>query len=300
MFRAHGNFSRAFRVEVPARWKKPLYTAVFVLLACHFTLLSSKPPQGQPAGDANPFAFPDPAAAEAYGAAVSAQIPQQPPPLLLEVSASARIVLQAALAADLGVSVAFPDEPGWGAPAAVPAGRGLAALSFGGEGLDIPSPVRFTNMPGVVAQTVILAARGGLADLATLVDGPETARLRAAPEGSPEPEMTGMERALTDALLPGQWQVIEVDFAQPADLSALFFGGSAGRPAWRRNWRGEIAEAVVFDVPPGGDVRAGVANYLAIRWGAGARPATPEQRAAAVAAGLRHGGIVWRSALFLK
>ena len=47
-------------------------------------------------------------------------------------------------------------------------------------------------------------------------------------------------------------------------------------------------------------MRAGVANYLAIRWGAGARPATPEQRAAAVAAGLRHGGIVWRSALFLK
>jgi hypothetical protein len=208
-------------------------------------------------------------------------------------------VLQSTLAADPSAVPVFLGEPGWTAPAVVAATPRLAALSFDGAGPDIPSPVCFTNLAGVTVRTVMLVVRGAPADLATLADSPEPARLRIAPEGYPAPAMTAAERALTEGLTPGRWQIVELDFAQPVELSSLFFGGSAGRPGWLRNWRGEIAEAVCFDAPPGGDVRAGVAGYLSLRWGFRGHPTTPAQRAAAISAGL-HYGIVWGSVFILK
>jgi hypothetical protein len=137
--------------------------------------------------------------------------------------------------------------------------------------------------------------------MATLIDAPEAARLRIAPdEWWPGFETTAAERALTERFLPGPWQVVEADFSAAASLRRLFFGGSAGRPAWLRNWRGEIAEIVCFGAPPGGDARAGVAHYLSLRWGiAGVPPATPAQREAAVSAGL-HYGLAWGTAVILK
>ena len=111
--------------------------------------------------------------------------------------------------------------------------------------------------------------------------------------------MTGVEHALTEAMTPGRWNMLEVDFGEPADMAGLFFGDTSGDSDWIRRWRGEIAELVAFDVPPDGDTRAGVANYLAIRWGFGGYPATSSQRDAANAAGL-HYGVVWGSVIIIK
>ena len=217
-----------------------------------------------------------------------------------------RIVLQSTLAIDPRAIPAFTGEPGWTVPTAAPVTPKLVALSFGDGGADCPSPVYFPCMTNITVSTVMLAARGSLADLATLIDAPETARLRVMPEWCPEPpDITMIERALTEAVTPGRWEepgrwkVLEVDFAEPAELSELFFGGAAGRPDWLRNWRGEIAELVAFDAPPDGATRAGVANYFSIRWGFGGYPATSAQRTAAIAAGLNY-GIVWGSVLILK
>jgi hypothetical protein len=226
----------------------------------------------------------------ASGASGAPDAPDAPP----------RVVFQATLAPNPEAVPVFAGEPGWEAPAALPVTPKLSALSFAGEGPDVPSPVCFTNFPGVAVHAVILVTRGGAADLATLVDAPEPARLRFAPAGWPAPAMTASERALTERFVPGQWQATGVDLDRLVPLEALFFGGSAGRPEWRRNWRGEIAEIVCFDAPPGGDLAAGVAHYLALRWGiAGVPPATPAQRAAAVNAGLRR-GLAWSSLFFIK
>ena len=219
--------------------------------------------------------------------------------LLAVFSEPSRVVLQSALADDPTAIPVFADEPGWAAPFAVAATPELDALSFDGAGPGIPSPVCFTGATNAAVQTVILAVRGSATNLATLADAPETARLRIAAEGDPVPDMTAAERALTESLTPDQWQVAEIDFDEPANLAVVFFGGSAGRPEWLRNWRGEIAEAVGFSTSPDGDVRAGVANYLSIRWGFGGHPANAQQRQAAINAGL-NSGHVWGTILFFK
>ena len=208
-------------------------------------------------------------------------------------------MLQSALAADPAAVPVFANDPGWTAPAAVAATPELDALSFDGSGPGIPSPVCFTGATNAAVRTVILAVRGSATNLATLADAPEAARLRIAADGDPGPDMTDAERALTESLTPDQWQIAEIDFEEPASLDGVYFGGSAGRPEWLRNWRGEIGEVVGFNTPPDGDVRAGVANYLAIRWGVGGHPANAEQRQAAIAAGL-NSGHVWGTVLFFK
>jgi hypothetical protein len=307
---------------MPSGWEKPLHTAVFFLLVCHFTLLSSKVPN-QTAADANPFSLPDPDASEAAGADAAASVPAQaaaapqgsppqgsqpqgeeasaPPPQLFDAPAApARVVLQSTLAADARAAAVFAGQPGWAPPASNAVTPKLRALSFDGAGPGIPSPVCFTNLPGAAVRTVILAARGSAADLATLVDAPETARLRIAREGGAEPGMTAAERSLAEQFSPGQWRVFEIGFSRDTPLAGLFFGGSAGRPEWARNWRGEIAEAVCFGAPPDADTRAGVAHYLALRWGiAGVPPATAAQRQAAAGAGL-HCGLVWATVFIVK
>jgi hypothetical protein len=185
------------------------------------------------------------------------------------------------------------------APAAVPATPKLNALSFVACGTNIPSPICFANTSTVTVQTLILATRGDSSDLATLIDAPGTARLRITAADGQEAEMSLTERSLTEQFRPGQWLAVGIDFETPANLSGLFFGGSAGRPEWSRNWRGEIAEIVGFNTQPDSDVRAGVANYLAIRWGFGGYPATQAQRQAAAGAGL-HYGSVWGTVLFIR
>ena len=306
----------------------PPATRIFLLVLCaYFTVIAQKPAAPEGGGTNAAQGAAQQAGAEGGGAAGSPQTAAQQAsaesggsafendavmgtaaggaasgtrPGLLAVSPEpSRVVLQSMLAADPAAIPVFAGQPGWAAPAAVAATPELDALSFDGTGPDIPSPVCFTNAPNAAVQTVILAVRGSAAELATLADAPETARIRIAADGDPEPDMTDAERALTESLTPGQWQVAEIDFDEPASLDGVFFGGSAGRPEWLRNWRGEIAEVVGFSTPPDGDVRAGVANYLAIRWGIGGYPASAEQRQAAIGAGLNCGH-VWGTILFFK
>jgi hypothetical protein len=228
--------------------------------------------------------------------AAPSEIPDAPQPLNA-ASEPSRVVFQSTPDSDPRATAAFVGEPGWGTPSTVPATPKLDALSFGGSGTNTPPPVCYAGTGTV--QTLVIATRGETADLATLIDASETARLRVTDAGGQELDLSGAERSLTEQFRPGQWQSVWIDFEAPADLSGLFFGGSAGRPEWSRNWRGEIAEIVGFNVPPDADIRAGVANYLAIRWGFGGHPATPEQRQAAINAGLRY-GLVWGSVIIVK
>lgn len=214
-------------------------------------------------------------------------------------SEPSRIVLQATFSTDPRVMVSFNNEMGWCLPLAVPVTPKLSALSFAGNATNPASPVCFSNTETVTVQTLMLATRGDAADLATLLDAPETARLWLISDGSQQTEPGAVEQSLTQQFIPQQWQLVAVNFVMPINLSEMVFGGTAGRPVWNRGWRGEIAEIVGFNTPPDADIRAGVANYLAIRWGLGPNPASPEQRQTAIDAGLDY-GLVWGSVLFLK
>ena len=176
------------------------------------------------------------------------------------------------------------------------------------------APVCFTNEPDTLVRFIMIAAMADApADLATLVDVTvpyswETARIRAAPEGGPPPRMTAAEASLTGQFLSwagqfeaGQWRVAEIAFDAPVPLHALHFGNSAGLAEWQRHWRGAIKGVVCFGAPPGTDVRAGVANFLALRGGFPGFPykATPAQRQAAIDAGLNH-GLAWSTIITVR
>jgi len=284
----------------------PSAKAVMAVLCAYCTVIAQKP------GNVNNSAV-SPDTGQPAGGGVAQQQQTQPASSPTQPSLPAtrggpsgvrpgpsRVALQATPAADPRVAAAFSGEPGWSPPAAVPATPELSALSFAGNATNPVSPVCFPNVAAVTVQTLMLVTRGDAADLATLVDAPETARLRPVSDGGRQTEPGAAEQSLTRQFVPRQWQVVAVDFESPADLTEMFFGGTAGRPAWNRGWRGEIAEVVGFNTPPDADVRAGVANYLSIRWGLAPRhPASPEQRRAATDAGLSY-GLVWGSALFLK
>ena len=273
----------------------PLTCAVMAALCAYCTVSAQKPGGTNESQTVSQQEY-----AESVGPAFQAgtALETQAGPLSA-TSESARVVFQSTPVYDPRTVIAFDAEPGWCGPAAVPVTPELDALSFAGGGTNTPSPVRFADTEEVAVQTLILATRGDPADLATLIDAPATARLRITADGSQEAEMSAAERSLTEQFLPSQWLIVEIDFETPESLAGLFFGGSAGRPGWSRDWRGEIAEIVGFDTPPDADVRAGVANYLSIRWDFGGHPATPEQRQAAINAGLYY-GVVWGSVLILK
>jgi len=286
----------------------PLTSVVMAVLCAHCTLKAQKPGNANTGGGGTNApqmtatqqnvgsAAPSSANGDAGQQAAPPQARAAPQASPLNAPAGpSRIVFQSTPAYDTRTTTAFGAEPGWGVPAAVPVTPKLNAVSFGGGGTNTPSPVCFADTETVTVQTLILATRGDSADLATLIDAAGTARLRV----SQEAEMSGAERSLTEQFQPGRWLTVEIDFETPEELPGLFFGGSAGRPEWSRNWRGEIAEIVGFGTPPDADVRAGVANYLAARWGFGGHPATPEQRQAAISAGL-HYGLVWGSVFILK
>jgi hypothetical protein len=162
-------------------------------------------------------------------------------------------------------------------------------------------PLYFADPQGVMVQTVMIATRASAADLATLADAPETARIRVAREGGALPGMTAAEEALTAQFRPGEWMAAEIDFADPVPLGSLAFGDTAGLGEWGRRWPGEIAEGVCFGAPPSADVRAGVANYLAVRWkfAGGQYRATAAQRQAAMGAGLNY-GLAWGTFIIVR
>jgi hypothetical protein len=170
-------------------------------------------------------------------------------------------------------------------------------------------PVCFTNQPSPLVQTIMLAVRADPADLATLVDAPETARLRIARgDGWALPGMTPMERQLTGQFLSDtglfttSWMVVEICFDSPAALSSLRFGNSAGPPEWDRLWKGEIRGVVCLDAPlEDEDTRQGLASFLALRGGFPGYPyqATYAQRKAAIEAGLKS-GVDWATLIIVR
>jgi hypothetical protein len=207
-----------------------------------------------------------------------------------------------------------PQQVGAGVPASPGAGRSVPGEPQAGRSLpSAPSrvvfqsaitttnfPVCFTNPPGAAVQTIMLSTRADAADLATLVDAPETARIRVAQDdGWTLPEMSAVEQSLTAQFVPAQWLVAEVDFEQPVPLDSLRFGDTAGRPEWGRRWLGEIKGVVCFDAPPGADVRAGAASWLAVRGKFGGYPSTHAQRQAAVEAGLNY-GVDWATVIIIR
>jgi len=275
--------------------------AVMAVLCAYYTVTAQKPSN---VNSNAPAASPENAQQSAGGNALPQQqsaLSALPPPgePLNAQYGPARIILQATLSADPRATAAFSGEPGWSLPAAVPVTPKLSALSFACDATNPVSPVCFSNTETVTVQTLMLATRGDAADLATLVDAPETARLRLVPDGRRQTEPSAAEESLTRQFVPGRWQLVTVDFETPANLTEMFFGGTAGRPVWNRGWQGEIAEIVGFDTPPDADIRAGVANYLSIRWGLASSPASPAQRQAAIDAGLDY-GLAWGSMLFLR
>ncbi|MCL1919595.1 MAG: hypothetical protein FWG50_00770 [Kiritimatiellaeota bacterium] len=160
-------------------------------------------------------------------------------------------------------------------------------------------------LPGVAVRCVMLSCNGAAEDLATLLDAPEAARLRMAAEGGLEPWMDPAEASLTGQFAlpswgPEMWRVVTVDLGGAVPLGDLLFGDAAGLGEWARQWRGEIAEAVFFDDIPGDGARAGVANWLAARRGAGRLyPATAAERGAAIAAGL-NSGVDWATVIIVR
>lgn len=297
----------------PLRTTGPLTSAVMAVLCAYCTVKAQKPGNANSGGGGGTNAPQMTAQQQNGGSDTSTSVDgtarqeaaqsgtrDAPQAALLSASSEpSRVVFQSTPAYDPRATAAFGAEPGWGMPAAVPATPKLSAVSFAGGGTNTPSPVCFADTATVNVQTLIIATRGDPADLATLVDAAGTARLRITAAEGQESEMSAAERSLTEQFRAGQWLAVGIDFEAPTNLPGLFFGGSAGRPEWSRNWLGEIAEIVGFDTPPDADVRAGVANYLAIRWGFGGHPATPEQRQAAISAGL-HYGLVWGSVIILK
>ncbi|MEI7901196.1 MAG: hypothetical protein WCK89_13165 [bacterium] len=284
----------------------PLTSAVMAVMCAYCTVKAQKPGNANYGGgggtNAPQMTAPQQNGGSAASSLANVTARQQGAPQAEPMNASSapsRVVFQSTPASDPRTTVAFGAEPGWGIPAIVPATPDLNAVSFGDGGTNTPSPVCFADTATVTVQTLILVTRGAAADLATLTDAPESARLRITAAEGQEPEMSGPERLLTEQFLPDRWLTVGIDFETPADLPGLFFGGSAGRPEWFRNWRGEIAEIVGFDTPPDADVRAGVANYLSLRWGFGGHPATSAQRQAAINAGLHYGN-VWSTLLILK
>jgi hypothetical protein len=157
-----------------------------------------------------------------------------------------------------------------------------------------------------MVQTLMLAAKATDAvDLATLIDAPETARIRVVQDDWLMPPVTATEQSLTGQFFStvGQfisdWIVVEISFDCQIPLSSLRFGNSAGRAAWNRYWRGEIRGVVAFNTPPCDDVRAGTSSLLALRGGFGGYKATYAQRKAAVGAGLNY-GVDWATVIIIR
>ena len=215
-------------------------------------------------------------------------------------SAASRVVFQACPATDARFVAAFQGEPGWEVPAVVtyPQNR-MSTVSFTGDSLPLPAPLYAAAASNILVQTVMIAARGAASDLATLLDAQEPVALRVVNDGGSMHATNGNEKRVAATFVAERYRVLQLDFAGPFVLSDLFFGGAAGRPEWRCNWQGEIAEVVGFDQTPGADVLHGTANYLANRWNAGPHPASSAQRAAAKAAGLDIGD-VWMTTIMVR
>ena len=154
----------------------------------------------------------------------------------LQASDTAHVVLQTRPATDNRFQILFEDELGWISPACVPHPRsGMPVASFAANELETPSPLKVFQMTNILVTTLMICARSEAADLSTLIDGATPAMLRVISDGGSMVEHDSDVDSLADAFIADVYRVFTVDFAEPVPLSDLFFGGSVGRPEWRRN-----------------------------------------------------------------
>jgi len=165
----------------------------------------------------------------------------------------------ATLLAPYGVkgTVAFDDANSNAAP---------SPMAFGGD-IDFP-----------VATIFAVIKCDSPFPLSTLIDAPVDIRLETMPSWAFQTEQHGnaiqyrVNGVDTPDFSPSSsFQLVEARFITETgnrpSLQGLYLGGSAPSPLWRRNWRGEIAELLLFPFDPSPDERNAVHRYLSVKWG---------------------------------
>ena len=174
-----------------------------------------------------------------------------------------------------------------------------AAVSFtDSNGNAVPSPMTFGEDDDTPVSTVFAVIKCTTpAQLSTLIDAPTVdIRLTAKPTVLPSfkfsEEQLGytatyrVNGTATASLTPSSsYQLVEVLFSSPLELSDIFVGGSVAVPSWKRNWRGEIAELLFLPSPPSPQERNAVHHYVSRKWGV-AVPYTPNYASPALLSAL--------------
>ena len=191
---------------------------------------------------------------------------------------------------------------GWGAamrpvpppPWAVPPPERRGRVSFAGGGASVPSPMMFTDgglegeqggasaslrtpSPAPVSAVFAVVRCEAAASLTTLFDTPVDVRLKPKEtvlpawafseeqnENAAEYRVNGVPTA--DFKPSPAFQLAEVSFDVPQTLGGIFLGGSVPSPAWKRQWRGEVAEIIIFPSAPSPQERNAVHHYLALKY----------------------------------
>ena len=182
-------------------------------------------------------------------------------------------------------------------------GRARFAASFNFPTNGIASPLAFAGAASQEVAHVFVVTRVAALDgfLPTLIDmSPRDLRLRRdrdsgawAFEGSPNCRVS-VNGVDTDAFgVSPKFQLVEIDFEPAVGAGGLRLFNSAGRPEWKRNWRGDVGEVVACTEAPTRAQRQCLLNYFHAKWGV---PAAFDVRGVNVigelkAMGVDHGGV---------
>ncbi|MCL1856557.1 MAG: hypothetical protein FWF84_02805, partial [Kiritimatiellaeota bacterium] len=72
----------------------------------------------------------------------------------------------------------------------------------------------------------------------------------------------------TAAFAPSaSFQLVAVRFGATVNVGDVYVGGSVPSPAWKRNWRGEAGEILVFPFEPSPEEENALRHYVAVKWG---------------------------------
>lgn len=141
------------------------------------------------------------------------------------------------------------------------------------------SPLHADTPDFAVAHVFAVIRCEAPADLSTLLDAPCSARFLSAAwdrpalwefavsqlETTAEYAVNGVTtNVFTEA---AGFQLVEASWIEAVPLSALYIGGVAASPLWRRAWAGEIAELVLLDRSPTSGEREALRRFAALKWG---------------------------------
>jgi len=154
-----------------------------------------------------------------------------------------------------------------------------STVSFAGNGGTVPSPMTFGEGDDTPVSAVFAVVKcTAPAQFSTLMDAPVDVRLAAQPAVPPSFKFSEEQLGHTATyhingtesagFAPSaSYQLVEVTFGNPPELSEIFVGGSIPSPLWKRNWRGEIAELLFFPSPPTPEERNAARHYASVKWG---------------------------------